>query len=276
MSAFSAGTPAHRVTAAVFERNLMNKIRFLVASLLVIAATATATASAASVVRVGFSAEPYPPFSYKSPNGKWTGFELEMQRAVCKAAKLTCQPTPTAWSGIIPALEIGKINAIMNSLTITKARLKKVDFSRPYFIQHLEFVAPTSTKLDTPADFKGKLLGVQGATLAASFTNDKLRPLGVQVKIYNTQEQLSRDLEAGRVDFMIAENVYTNDYVKTHEGFKQVPVAGGPVQKVAVAIRKGNTALEKKFNLGIETVLKDGTCRRLSEHFVGFDVCPKP
>ncbi|HEU0197290.1 MAG TPA: transporter substrate-binding domain-containing protein [Nevskiaceae bacterium] len=254
----------------------MKKLACVIAGLMSVGVFAAGTASTAKVVRVGFSAEPYPPFSYKSPDGKWTGFELQMQHAACKAAGMDCEPTPTAWSGIIPALTIGKIDAIMNSVTITPERLKKIDFSRPYFVQHLEFVAPTGMALGTPADLKGKLLGVQGATLAATFTHQKLVPLGVQVKIYNTQEQLSRDLEAGRVDLMIAENVYTTGYVKTHKGMHEVAVPGAPLQKVAVGLRKGDTSLEKKFNAGIEAVLKDGTCRRLSEQFVGFDVCPQP
>ncbi|HEU0197291.1 MAG TPA: transporter substrate-binding domain-containing protein [Nevskiaceae bacterium] len=254
----------------------MKKLSFIAAGALALATLSGSAVAASGPTKIGFSAEPYPPFSYKSPDGKWTGFELEMQRAVCKAASLDCQPTPTAWSGIIPALQIGKIDGIMNSMTITPERLKKIDFTHPYMVSKIDFVVPQGMKLASLDDLKGKVLGVQGATLAATYTNAHVRPLGIQVKVYNQQEQLTRDLEAGRVDAMIADSVYTKTFVLHHKDFKDVVAPGGPVQEIAIGVRKGDTALENKLNAGIETVLKDGTCKKLSMQFVHFDVCAQP
>lgn len=238
-------------------------------------ATPAQSATAEKPVRIGFSAEPYPPFSYKSPDGKWTGFELEMQHAVCAAAKITCEPTPTAWSGIILALEIGKIDAIMNSLTITPERLKKVAFSKPYFIQHLELVFPKGSKITDLKDLKGKVLGVQGATFAATYAQEKLQPLGVQIKIYNEQDQLTLDLKSHRVDAMIAENVYTQPLVKETPTLEAMPVPNAPKQEVAIALRKGDTQLKETFDKAIDKVVEDGTCKKLSAQFVHVDVCPE-
>lgn len=254
----------------------MKKFSLIATAALALATISASAAAASAPIKIGFSAEPYPPFSYKSPGGKWTGFEIEMQRAVCKAAKLTCQPTPTAWSGIIPALQIGKIDGIMNSMTITKARLKKIDFTQPYMVSKVDFIVSKNTRLSTLSDLKGKILGVQGATVASTYTNSKVRPIDVQIKVYNEQNQLSRDLESGRVDAMITDSIYARTFVRHHKNFKDVEAPGGPTQEIAIGIRKGDTALEQKLNKGIEAVLKDGTCQKLSKQFVHFDVCAKP
>lgn len=254
----------------------MKKMHMIMIGAAAAALMSAVSANAASSVKVGFSAEPYPPFSYKSPDGKWTGFELEMQRAVCSAAKLDCKPTPTAWSGIIPALTIGKIDAIMNSMTITPARLKKISFSHPYMVSKIKYVVPKGMKLASPADFKGKIIGVQGATVAAKYVNSHLRKLGVDVKLYNKQTQLTRDLESGRVDFMIADSIYTHGFTNHVKRFQQIDVVDGPVQEIAIGVRKDDDALKAKLSQGVVAVLKDGTCKKLSEKFVGFDVCAKP
>jgi ABC-type amino acid transport substrate-binding protein len=74
---------------------------FLAAAMLVGAATAPALAAP---LKFSVSAEPYPPFASKSPAGVWEGFEVDLARAVCKAASLDCEIVETAWDGIIPAL----------------------------------------------------------------------------------------------------------------------------------------------------------------------------
>ena len=68
------------------------------------AALLTAGAVAADPIKVGVAAEPYPPFSSVNSAGEWEGWEIEIIKAVCDAAELECEITPTAWDGIIPAL----------------------------------------------------------------------------------------------------------------------------------------------------------------------------
>ena len=75
----------------------------------------TGAAAAQDVVKVGIAAEAYPPFASQDASGAWVGWEVEMIGAICTAAGLTCEVTPVAWDGIIPALTAGQIDAIMAS-----------------------------------------------------------------------------------------------------------------------------------------------------------------
>lgn len=250
----------------------MNKLKGLA---VVVLAGFTMGANAQSVVQVGISAEPYPPFTYKAPDGKWTGFEVDMQKAICKSAGLTCKTVPTAWSGIIPALQIKKIDAIMNSMTITPEREKEISFTHPYYETGLEFVALASSKLDFPKGMKGKIIGIQGATQAADFARAKLAPEGARIKTYDQQDQLSRDLLAGRVDGMVTDSVYAKDFVKDNKGLVDVEVTDWPTQQIGIGIRKNDTQLQAELNKGIAAVNADGTCEKLSTQYLGFNVCPK-
>ena len=44
---------------------------------------AAAGAASAEPVKVGFAAEPYPPFTSPDASGNWEGWEVEFQKAVC-------------------------------------------------------------------------------------------------------------------------------------------------------------------------------------------------
>jgi polar amino acid transport system substrate-binding protein len=86
----------------------------------------------AEQVKVGFSPEAYPPFYTQDASGNWGGWEVEIVMAICQDQKLDCVLTPIPWDGLIPALNSKKIDAIMNSMSITEERKKEINFSDKY------------------------------------------------------------------------------------------------------------------------------------------------
>ena len=89
-------------------------------------------AAQAEEFKVGFSPEAYPPFYTQDASGNWVGWEVEIANAICDEAKLDCVLTPIPWDGLIPALNSKKIDAIMNSMSITAERQKEIDCSDKY------------------------------------------------------------------------------------------------------------------------------------------------
>ncbi len=87
----------------------------------------------AEPLKVGFSPEAYPPFYVADAAGNWTGWEVEIVNAICAEAKFECELVPIPWDGLIPALTTKKIDAIMNSMSITDERKKTIDFSDKYY-----------------------------------------------------------------------------------------------------------------------------------------------
>ena len=134
------------------------------------AALALATAANAAPVKVGIAAEPYPPFASPDAAGNWTGWEVDIIKAVCKAAEMDCAITPVAWDGIIPSLTGGQIDAIMASMSITDERKKVIDFSDKYYNTPTVIVAAKGSGLKpTPESLKGKVIGAQVATIHEAY-----------------------------------------------------------------------------------------------------------
>ncbi|HHX88351.1 MAG TPA: transporter substrate-binding domain-containing protein, partial [Paracoccus sp.] len=172
----------------------------------------------ADQVRIGIAAEPYPPFSSPDAAGNWEGWEIEIIGAICTAADLDCVITPTAWDGIIPALVSGRIDAIMNSMTITADRLQSIDFSDPYYNTPTVIVGQRNMDFDaTPEGLAGLVLGVQVSTIHQAYAQSYFEG-ATELRTYQTQDEANQDLAAGRIDATQADSLALDDFLVTEAG----------------------------------------------------------
>src|SRR5699024_10100534 len=104
---------------------------------------------------------------------------------------------------------------------------------------------------------------------------ENLATSGVQIRYYPKQEQLNRDLQAHRVDLMVADSVAMYQFVKRdsaadYEVKKVTPPYG---QGVAVVLRKSDDDLRSEVNKAITAVTDNGKCEALSDQYFGADIC---
>ncbi len=87
--------------------SFMKKI--FVSTTLVLAAVATnVQAKDWKVIRFGTESS-YAPFEYKTPDGKLTGFDVDLGNAICAKLKAKCVWVENSFDGMIPALKAKKI-----------------------------------------------------------------------------------------------------------------------------------------------------------------------
>ncbi len=248
----------------------MKKLALGLAATLLLSGTAMA-----ETVKVGIAAEPYPPFASPDASGTWTGWEVEMIGAVCKAAALECEVVPVAWDGIIPALTSGQIDAIMASMSITAERLQTIDFSNKYYNTPTVIVGPKGVEMAaTPEGLAGKILGVQVSTVHEAYAQKHFAATAGEIKVYQTQDEANQDLVAGRIDATQADSIALDAFLATAEGAACCESKGAVADDtdvlglgVGVGLRKGEDALKEKFNAGIAKVLEDGTYEAISKPY---------
>ncbi|WP_308917890.1 transporter substrate-binding domain-containing protein [Jannaschia sp. LMIT008] len=240
---------------------------------LAVAAVIAATPLAAQdAVRIGIAAEPYPPFASRDASGTWAGWEVDVIEAVCAAAELTCEVTPTAWDGIIPSLTGGQIDAIMASMSITEERMQTIDFTDAYYRTPAVIVADASMDIEpTPDSLAGKILGVQASTTHQSYANEYFAD--AEIRVYQTQDAANQDLVAGRLDAIQADSIAMSDFVGSDAGACceiKGAVADDPAilgRGVGAGVRKGDDALREALNAGIARILEDGTHAEITERY---------
>lgn len=242
---------------------------------------ASALTAQAEQVKVGISAEPYPPFSSPDASGKWVGWEIDFIDAICAEAKLDCVITPVSWDGIIPSLLTGKIDVIMSSMAITDERKKRIDFSDKYEGDSGYAIAgPKGVSMDpTPEGLRAKVLGVQVATIGVNYASKHFKDSLAEIKTYQTQDEVNQDLVGGRIDAFLANSIAVGEFLKTEQGkaccsFKG-KVANDPdvmAPGVGAGLRKGDVELKKKINAAINAIRANGKYVDITRKYFDFDI----
>ena len=244
----------------------------------------------------------FAPYNLVRPDGKLDGFEIELAADLCARLKLQCEFIVSDWNSIIPGLQAGKFDAIMSGMSITPKRLEVIDFSLPYTQAPSTFAVmkdgPLANLPDTgkrvslddkaateaavkdlaPA-LKGHIVGVQVSTIQADVLNTYFKGL-VDIRTYGKTEEHDHDLQARRVDLVMAS---TNYFVSTlsKPGGDQMKLAGplfvgGPLgQGSAIGLRKGDTDLKALFDKAIRAAEADGSMKILAIKWFKSDVTPQ-
>lgn len=219
-----------------------------------------------------------PPFSTINSSGELEGFDVDIAHALCTKMGAECELRAQDWDGIIPALLARKYDAIIASMNVTEDRKKVVAFTKPYYHSPGAFVVRkgTDTHDISPNALAGKSIGVQTATNHAAFLEDKYSHS--IVRLYNTVGDAYRDLAAGRVEYVMYDKLAIYSWLKSPEGAccemapKDLDDPAYFGSGVAVALRKGDAALVKRFNDAIDGIVADGTYAKINGKYFPFPI----
>src|SRR5262249_49905330 len=120
---------------------------------------------ASGVLRWGGDLQGGEPYVFQDPHapGHIVGFEVEIADALARRLGVRARFVQNDWQLLIPALERGDIDLILNGLEVTAARRRRLAFSQPYFA----FAATLVVRRDEPAvhglaDLLGHRVGTLG------------------------------------------------------------------------------------------------------------------
>ncbi|WP_248742495.1 MULTISPECIES: ABC transporter substrate-binding protein [unclassified Pseudomonas] len=239
-------------------------------------------------LKIGIEAA-YPPFASKAPDGSIVGFDYDIGNALCEEMKVKCQWVEQEFDGLIPALKVRKIDAILSSMSITEDRKKSVDFTNKYYNTPARLVMKEGTVVsDKLTELKGKNIGVQRGSIHERFAREVLAPLGAEIKPYGSQNEIYLDVAAGRLDVAagrldgtVADATLLNDgFLKTDAG-KGFAFVGPQFTDekyfgdgVGIAVRKGD-ALKDKINTAIAAIRENGKYKQIQDKYFDFDIYGK-
>jgi polar amino acid transport system substrate-binding protein len=114
-------------------------------------------------VRIGVNSGA-PPFSVVDAKGNPVGYDVDVAHLIGKYLGVPVEITPYTTPARIPALEAGKVDLVIATLSPTPERARAVMFTMPYSTFQLVVVAPKKSAIKSIADLAGKKVGVSRGT----------------------------------------------------------------------------------------------------------------
>ena len=219
----------------------------------------SATALAKEKIYVGTNAE-FPPFEYLE-KGEITGFDIELMNEMGKVLDAEVKVQDMAFDGLLPALQMKKVDVVIAGMTATEERKKTVAFTQPYYTaSQVIIVKEGDNSIKSFDDLKGKRVGVM-----LGFTGDTVvsEIEGVKVERFNAAYAGIMALKADKVDAVVLDSEPAKNYVKQNAGLK-IAEADAAQEEYAIALRKNDKELLEKIEKALaETLKQDITVEEL-------------
>lgn len=210
---------------------------------------------AAKKLYVGTNAE-FAPYEYLE-NGKMVGFDIELMDAIGEELGYEIVWSNMSFDGLLPALQMKKIDAVIAGMSQTPERQKAVTFSMPYLLfssdEHYVIVNEESSYVKKE-ELNGKKIGVQIGTMQEEFAKD----LGGLPQLYNSWTGALMDLQQNKIDAVIIADVSGEEYLKTMKRIKKIDVVEENFPGASIALRKGETELAEQINQAILKIDAEG------------------
>ena len=221
---------------------------------------------------VGFD-KSYPPYGFVGDDGEYTGFDLDLAKAVADKQGWEGKYEAIDWDAKDTLLNSGAINCIWNGFTMN-GREDDYSWSDPYVDTSQVMVVSENSGINSLSDLAGKTVGVQAASAALDLLQSEEE--GGQKELADTFAALQQfpdynnafvELQAGSIDAVAMDiGVAKYQLESRGEGYKILDEHLNS-EKYAIGFKKGNTELCDKVNEGLQQVLADGTFDKLAEKY---------
>lgn len=238
------------------------------------AASATPKAPvAAPKIVVGLD-DNFPPMGFRDEQGRLVGFDIDMARESTKRMGGDVEFKAIDWSAKEAELNSGRIDLLWNGLTITEERRKNINFTAPYMGNHQIVVVRTGSPIKTKADMAGKVIGIQDGSTAVDAVEKETEVAASfkELKKYGDNVTALLDLNTGRVDAVVLDEVVGRYYITKRPGEYEVLEDNFGTEEYGVGLRKSDTELLDKLNQTLDAMKADGTAAKIATEWFGKDI----
>lgn len=228
------------------------------------------------VLRVGMEAN-YAPFNWtqtsadngaieiSNAEGQFAnGYDLQIAKRLADSLGLKLEIVKLDWDGLPPALESGKIDAIIAGMSPTPERLRQIDFSDPYYNSDIVVV----TRKDSPYANAKSLEDLEGARLTGQLNTFHYDLID---QVPNVQKETAMDSFPTMISSVLSDKI--DGYISERPGALAALAAndelsmvsfeegqgfdlGEQTSVIAVGLRK-SSPLTSEINTALATISED-------------------
>lgn len=225
---------------------------------------------------------PYQPMRFFDDSGAPTGAEVDLGTEIAARLGLQAVIVNSVSDTIIAAVNAGKCDIIMSTMTITAERKEQVDFIT-YFQAGQSFVVGTGNPEDihTQEDLCGKSIAAQTGTvevdylqgtgayekngLSAACQSAGLDAIDIQT--YQKDSDALLALQSGQVSAYFADSPVAGYAVAQHPDSFELSGLTLDVAKMGIAVPKEKPELKAQVQRALGTMVRDGTYIAILEKY---------
>ena len=208
------------------------------------------------------------PYVYENPSqpGVLVGFEVDIAQALARELGVRAKFHQNDWSNLIPSLERGDFDIVLNGLEDTPARRTRLRLSRPYFVYGETLATRPGSTLRSLDDLSGKRIGTLNQTVA----QELLTAHHAEVVLYEGQQEPYLDLTQGRTEGVLLDHVIADRYGCAQPELRCVKqdLARGTY---VIGIRPNEVELATRVDSALARLIESGELRRILEHWKLWD-----
>lgn len=219
----------------------------------------------------------FAPMGYRNEKNEIVGMDIDLAREACKRAGMEVEFKPIDWGAKEAELKSKRIDAIWNCFTVNPEREKVYGMSKPYINNSQLVVVPKDSPIKTLEDLKGKIVAVQddstGSYLLEQPAHKELAASMKEVRKYPDFAAIYMEIDNKRVDAAIVDAVLARGYYdKKKPGAYRILEQNMGDEVVAIAFRKDDKDFKDRIDKAMDEMKKDGTCKKISEKWMGADI----
>ena len=218
------------------------------------------------MLRWGGDAEGGAPFVEADPRDPsiLRGFDVEVAGEIAKGLGRRPEFVQVAFNDIDQSVRRGDFEVGMSGVEDTPARRGMLAATIPYFEFHEVITVRAADRGKYPdlAALRGHKVGTLGETIAYELLLDAQKKFGLQVVSYDDDVHPYSDLQQGRLDAVLLDNIIAARSMHRMGGLYTEPAPVATGHYIAV-LAPQNTALRDKVNEILRARMRDGTLERI-------------
>ena len=246
----------------------MKKVFLLVLTLVMMTALLMPAAFADDKTFVMGIDPEYPPFSYLGDDGNYTGFDVEVCKAVCDYLGWKLDIFGVNWDEKLVQLDSMECDCVWSGMTILDS-MKEAGYviSEPYYDNTQVLVVKADSGFKSSKDLAGKIVAVQLGTSGESLLNGDLADLAKTFDSVLTCDSFLKcftELQGGAVDAVFVDMPVAASYVAKNEGLSIIDENLG-AEQYGIAYRSGDAELCKTVDEAVQALVENGTYAKIAE-----------
>ena len=228
-------------------------------------------ATATRTFVMGVDAE-YPPFSYLGEDGQYTGFDVEVCKAVCDLLGWDLQVFGVNWDQKLVQLDAKECDCVWSGMTILDS-MKEAGYviSAPYYDNTQVIMVKEGSDIKSSADLAGKVVAVQLGTSGEALLADggALADLAATFADLTTCDSFLKcftELGGGAVDAVIVDKPVAVSYAESNKGFTVLDEGLG-AEQYGIAFRAGDEELCATVEDAVAQLVANGTYAEIAAKY---------